>query len=182
MEEYLDIFDENNIPTGEKALRSIVHAQGLWHRTMHIYVFREKENGFEFLVHLRSKTKDTAPNMWAKSFGGHIEAGKTLEEATKKELQEEIGLEIADFKSLIEKEWSQGGTFPNFEHIKTYYYRDDGETDSLKFNDGEVQEVRWMNSEDIKKAMKEEPEKWSGSGQEGFTKTINFLTEKLKDL
>ena len=42
-EEYLDIVDENENLTGEKELRSVVHAKGLWHRVVHIYFFREKK-------------------------------------------------------------------------------------------------------------------------------------------
>ena len=178
-EEYLDVFNENNQPTGEKALRSFVHAQGLWHRTVHIYLFREKEKEIEFLVHLRSKLKDTSPNMWARCFGGHLEAGVGLEEGAIKELQEEVGLEINNFQNLIEREWRKHEKFPNNEFIKVYYLRYDGEVEDLKLNDGEVQLAKWMNVKEMKEEKEKEPEKWAGSMQ-GLLDAVGFLQEKIK--
>jgi len=40
-EEYFDIVDEDNKPTGEKRLRSEAHATGLWHRIARVYLFSE---------------------------------------------------------------------------------------------------------------------------------------------
>src|SRR3989338_4087502 len=59
-EELIEIFDENNKPTGEILLRSQVHKGNLWHRVVHIYIFRERDGKIEFLTHLRSATKDLA--------------------------------------------------------------------------------------------------------------------------
>jgi len=179
MEEYLDIVDENNNPTGEKALRSKIHAEGIWHQVIHIYIFRQKEDRFEFLVHLRSKFKDLSPNKWDLRFGGHIESGAKLEDALKKEMQEEIGLEIDNPKDLIEMEWTKGGIFPNVEFIKIHFLRYNGEIEDLKFNDGEVQDVKWMTMQEIKESAKENPEDWNSS-HENFEEKITFLMEKIK--
>ena len=45
LDEYLDIVDENNNLTGKKALRSEIHSYGIWHRTVHIYLFRKNRWG-----------------------------------------------------------------------------------------------------------------------------------------
>src|SRR3989338_1296834 len=100
MEEYFDIVDENNQQTGEKRLRFEAHTLGLWHRTVHIYFFRQKDNQIEFLVHLRSKYKDLHPNCWDTRFGGHLKSGETIEKTVINEIKEELGLEI-DLNSLI---------------------------------------------------------------------------------
>lgn len=34
-EEYLDVLDEKGNLTGEKKLRSEIHAKGLWHKVVH---------------------------------------------------------------------------------------------------------------------------------------------------
>lgn len=78
-EEYLDVFDENNQPTGEILSRRQVHEEGLWRRTVHIYLFRKGATGLEFLLHLRSKLKESSPGLWDTRFGGHIKAGATVE-------------------------------------------------------------------------------------------------------
>ena len=88
MQEYFDIVDENNALTGEKKLRSDAHTTGLWHRTVHIYLFRIINGKFEFLVHLRSKTKDLNPNKWDPRFGGHLKTGENVQDTVKSELLE----------------------------------------------------------------------------------------------
>ena len=40
-EEIFDIVDENGLPTGETVTRSQAHAEGIRHRTAHIWVVRE---------------------------------------------------------------------------------------------------------------------------------------------
>ncbi|MFH1192643.1 MAG: NUDIX domain-containing protein [bacterium] len=177
--EYFDIVDENNILTGEKRLRTDAHTQGLWHRTVHIYLFREAEADIEFLVHLRAKTKDSHPNEWDTRFGGHIKSGETVEDAVIGELRDEIGLEI-DFPKIIKGEIYKRDKYPNREFTKVFYYNFTGEIDDLKFNDGEVQEVKLMKSNDILEAIRREPDKWAES-EKGFVQIFNVLKSKLSD-
>jgi len=172
-EELLDIVTENNEPTGESALRSKIHAEGIWHRTVHIYLFRKNNSEVEFLVHLRSPYKDLRPNCWDTRFGGHIKSGLTLEDGVKAELEEEIGLN-ADGYRLIEGDWRKRNKMPNREFSKTYFFKYPGNISDLKFNDGEVQEVKWMTIQQIKDAMIKNSEEWSGNIK-GFTEISNDL-------
>ena len=175
--EYLDIVDENNESTGEKKLRTEVHAQGLWHRTVHIYLFRKIEGRIEILVHLRSKDKDLKPNMWDTRFGGHVKAEETLERAIEGELHDEIGLNIEPSK-LIRGELYKYSDGTNQEFTAAYYYQFTGSDDVLKFNDGEVQEVRWMDKNAIEQSLRSEPQKWTTSLEE-VEKVMKVLTKKL---
>lgn len=174
-EEFLDIVSENNELTGESASRSRVHTEGLWHRTVQIFVYRRNNGTVEFLVHLRSPFKDNNPNMWDTRFGGHIKSGTTMEEAVRAELKEEIGLEADTF---LDGEWRQADYFPNREFAKAYYFEYLGELSDLKFNDGEVQEVKWMSLDEIKKSITEGQAKWSSS-LAGFVKISDCLLEKI---
>jgi len=152
MEEYLDIVDENGNPTGEKELRSVVHEKGLWHRTVHIYFYRVKNNAIEILVHLRSAFKDLDPNKWDTRFGGHVDAGKNIEEATAREIKEEVGIELKS-ECLIKGEIKKydGGNNREFCHV--FYYNFLENNNILKFNDGEVQEIKWMTENEIANSM-----------------------------
>ena len=38
MPEMLDIVDENGLPTGRSVLRTVAHAEGLRHRTSHVWI------------------------------------------------------------------------------------------------------------------------------------------------
>lgn len=176
MEELLDILDQHGNSTGKSEKRSIVHSQGLWHRTVHIYFYRKGSSGIELLVHLRSKTKDLNPNKWDTRFGGHLKAGDTLEQGLENELKEEVGIK-ADPSKLTAGPVDKRGKFPNNEFTSVYFYQFDGNEDSLTFDDGEVQEVKWMNIDDILKSITENPEQWS-SRSTGFMQIKNGL-EKL---
>ncbi len=177
-EELLDIVDENNNPTGKSAPRSKVHVEGIWHRTVHIYLFRKNNNEIEFLVHLRSPFKDLYPNCWDIRFGGHVKSGLTPEEGVKAELEEEIGLDANKFK-LIEGQWRKRDHMPNREFSKIYFLEYSEDISKLKFNDGEVREIKWMGVQEIKDSMIKNPEVWSGN-IDGFTKISNYLLEKIK--
>lgn len=177
MEEYLDIVDKNGNVTGEKELRSIVHEKGLWHRTVHIYFYRTVSNEIELLVHLRSKHKSARPNCWDTRFGGHVEAGQTFEEATKREVLEETGLDIKIDDLLLGRiSTYDGGT--NKEVTQVYYYEFNDDLERISFDDGEVQEIKWMKISEIRKELENEPKKWTSSVK-GLNETVIGLKEKL---
>lgn len=176
-EEILDIFDENNESTGESASRSKVHTEGLWHRTVHAYVFRKTGTDIEFLVHLRSPFKDMYPDCWDTRVGGHIKSGMSMEDAIKSEIKEEIGLDV-EADDLIKGDWYKGGKFPNQEFVQIYFLEYDGKIEDLAFNDGEVQEARWMKAEDIKNSIANGPEKWTGSLNR-FVVVSDYLLERV---
>lgn len=175
MEELLDILDDSGNPTGESKPRSVVHTTGLWHRTVHIYFYRRTDHGIELLAHHRSATKDLNPNKWDTRFGGHIKAGETLEQALSNELKEEVGIE-ADPNKLTAGPIHKREKFPNSEFTNVYFYEFDGDTNSLKFNDGEVQAVKWMNVEDVLNSITASSEEWS-SRPTGFTEIKNLLQQ-----
>jgi isopentenyldiphosphate isomerase len=58
-------------PMGRKA-RSKVHAEGDWHRAVHVWLV-DREGGL--LLQRRSEHKDTFPGRLDVSVGGHIESG-----------------------------------------------------------------------------------------------------------
>jgi len=177
--EYLDIVDENNVLTGEKKLRSEMHSQGVWHRTVHIYLFKIVANEIYFLVHLRAKDKDLDPNCWDTRFGGHIKSGGSIEDGIKSELMEEVGLDLQQ-SSLIQGEVYKKDHYPNREFTHSFYYRFDGDISTLKFNDGEVQEIKWMKVSDISESMENNPNIWSG-GKNSLIQVLRVLKMKIRD-
>lgn len=175
-EEYFDIVDENNVNTGERKPRSEVHATGFWHRTAHIYYFRNENDTYYFLVHLRAETKDLQPNRWDTRFGGHVKAGDTIEKTAVDEMKEEIGLAVS-FSDLLEGPVRKMDNFPNREFTHVFYYKGEKDISNLNFEDDEVQEVRWMSEDEMIDSMEKNPDLWSGS-PEGF----EFILKALKDL
>lgn len=176
-EEYFDIVDENNVPTGERKLRSEAHKDGSWHRVVPIYVFRKSGEEIEFLVHFRSDKVDANPNKWDTRFGGHVKAGESIEQAFAEELFEETGLK-ADPSKVIKGRVYKKDFFPNREFSNVFYYEFSGNLSELKFNDGEVQEVKWLKSSEIISSMEENPTIWSAS-KKGFLEILEGLKEKI---
>ncbi|WP_347921729.1 NUDIX domain-containing protein [Pontimicrobium sp. SW4] len=91
MQEYIDIWTENGIPTGTNCLKDEAHLKGLFHPTVHIWFYTK--NG-HILLQQRSKHKETFPSFWDVSVAGHILAGESILEAALREIKEEIGLDI----------------------------------------------------------------------------------------
>jgi isopentenyldiphosphate isomerase len=91
MDEYIDIANEDGSLTGRKALKSKIHATGLFHHTAHLWLYTK--NG-HILLAQRSAKKMICPLLWDVSVAGHIDAGETPKQATVRETKEEIGLTL----------------------------------------------------------------------------------------
>ncbi|ADN02980.1 NUDIX hydrolase [Spirochaeta thermophila] len=63
---------------------------GLMHRTVHVVVMNRRG---EVLLQRRSMRKDVCPGRWDTAVGGHVRPGEDHEEAARRELREELGLE-----------------------------------------------------------------------------------------
>lgn len=83
--EYLDIYDEQGNFLGTEE-RSVVHTKGLWHKTVHCWLY-DKEGNIFFQRRADRGTLYTTSS-------GHLMAGESVTEAFQREIKEEIGLDI----------------------------------------------------------------------------------------
>lgn len=142
------------------------------------HIFLQKKNKtLEILVHLRSKFKDQDPDKWDTRFGGHLNSGKSIEETLIKEIKEETGLQI-NFSNLLKGVTVKYNGGKNKEFFSIYYYNFLGNKEELSFDDGEVQEVKWMSEVEIIQSMDKNPEKWAAK-KYGFIEVMQYLKEKL---
>ena len=100
MKEFLDIVDENSQPTGERIDREIAHAEGIWHRTAHVWIARKKKGKIEILLQKRAEHKSSFPGCYDISSAGHIPAGDEYKVSAIRELKEELGI-LVDENDLI---------------------------------------------------------------------------------
>lgn len=87
-EEIFDVVDEHDRVVAQ-APRSVVHAQKLLHRAVHVFVFNSRG---QLLLQKRSTHKDEYPLCYTSSASGHLGAGESYEAAAPRELEEELGL------------------------------------------------------------------------------------------
>ncbi len=86
--EYFETFDEEGRPAGLVA-RPTVHRDGLWHRAVHVWLFRS--NGGVY-VQRRASGKDVSPDCLDVSVGEHLQPGEDFLEAAYRGLSEELGV------------------------------------------------------------------------------------------
>jgi isopentenyl-diphosphate Delta-isomerase len=92
--EILTLVDKNDNVIGEE-LREKCHKQGLWHRASTIFILNSKD---EVLIQKRAPNM-SHPNRWCTSASGHVLVDESYEQAAKRELKEELGIEC-EFKEI----------------------------------------------------------------------------------
>lgn len=90
-DELLPVVDDNDVVQGVRR-RGDIHALGLPHRAVHVLVFDGRDRLY---LQLRSNSKDTHPGKWTTSACGHVDPDEDYAEAAARELQEELGLDLA---------------------------------------------------------------------------------------
>lgn len=89
-QELFPLVDEEGRVTG-KATRGECHnGSHLLHPVVHLHVFNSRG---EMYLQKRPEWKDIQPGKWDTAVGGHIDYGETPEEALRREVREELGIE-----------------------------------------------------------------------------------------
>ncbi|EED91603.1 predicted protein [Thalassiosira pseudonana CCMP1335] len=91
--EWGDVYYPSPKPTGEIKERGRIHKDGIWHRSVQVWVVQKDEcnNDVRVLLQRRSKYKDTHPNLLDVSCAGHVNSGDDILQSTMRELEEELG-------------------------------------------------------------------------------------------
>lgn len=90
-DELFVVVDDHGEPVGT-ATRAACHSDpSLVHLSIHVVVLAPDG----VLWQLRGPYKDSAPNAWDHACSGHVAAGETVREAARRELAEEIGIDVA---------------------------------------------------------------------------------------
>lgn len=138
--ELLDIVDENDILTGEAMERDYVHDNNLFHRHASCWILNYKG---EILLQRRALTKKKKPGVWSKT-GGHVHKGETVEDAIKREVKEEIGLDVKDNNLFFMQKFKSIN--PNF-FSYGYIVLTDKKEEDFKLQIEEVDKVEYFSIE-----------------------------------
>ena len=89
--EMFDVVNERNEVIGQKP-RGEVHATGLLHRAVHVFVFNKHGDVY---LQKRSHLKDVHPLVWDSSAAGHLDVGETYAACALREGKEELGIDLS---------------------------------------------------------------------------------------
>ncbi|NOX71171.1 MAG: NUDIX domain-containing protein, partial [Candidatus Micrarchaeota archaeon] len=162
----IDYIDKENNVIGPVP-KDEAHKKGLLHRAVWIIVINEKG---EILIQKRHKKKRISPGFWDLSATGHVDSGETYDEAAKRELSEELGIE-----DTLEK--IEDGLFV-FDHknglkdrelYRIYLCKSDG---PFKMQEDEIEEIRFVSPEELDEMI--------NSGNEKLTNSLTIAFEKYK--
>lgn len=150
--EIFDVVDEVGNPIGDTVERSIAHADGVRHRTAHIWIARRQNDKWQVLLQKRSLTKDSFPGRFDTSSAGHIQAGDEPLESAMRELKEELGVEakpedlrfVGTFCIQFEKEFHHK-TFKDNEIAFVYIYLKNVDIDKITVQKEELESVEWFD-------------------------------------
>lgn len=153
--EVLDIVDEQGRPTGRTVERSRAHAEGILHRTAHVWILRKKVGAVQILLQKRSDNKDSHPGVYDISSAGHIPAGVDYIPSALRELQEELGVSAKAEELLLcgqrrirYDEVFHGKQFVDNQVSNVYILWLDREPEEFVLQTVEVSEVRWFDLEE----------------------------------
>ncbi|MGV8172423.1 MAG: isopentenyl-diphosphate Delta-isomerase [Candidatus Woesearchaeota archaeon] len=153
--DYVVLVDTNNKKIGvEEKLKA--HQDAKLHRAFSILIFNSKG---ELLIQQRAKEKYHCGGLWANTVCSHPKPNETYNQATHRRLKEEMGFDcrlkkIFCFKYKI--------TFDNGLTENEYDCVFRGKFDGTpKPNPAEIMDYRWISIRDLKKDIKNYPERYT---------------------
>ncbi|MDD6492432.1 MAG: NUDIX domain-containing protein [Firmicutes bacterium] len=151
--ELFDLCREDGTLTGHVKERSMVHRDGDFHRTVHIWIIRKREDGgIDVLLQKRSKNKDAFPGCYDISSAGHVRTEDDYETSALRELSEELGIEASReelrFIGLHEGYTEAvfwGNPFQDWELSAIYLYEKPIDAHHLSLQENEVEAAVFMD-------------------------------------
>ena len=158
-EEFLEVYSPEGTKTGQKKSKSEIHRKGLFHSTVHVWIFTEEGN---ILIQKRSKKKELNPGVWDVSVAGHIKFNENIKKAAKRETLEETGINI-NTKDLLKigvyRSINIHPTAIDKEFFHTYILKIDKNSINLDFKNNEVDDLKFISIEEMENLIKEENNK-----------------------
>lgn len=138
-DERFDVVDAEDRVIG-RASRAEVHARGLLHRAVHVFLFNRHG---DLLLQKRSTRKDMHPGRWDSSVSGHLDAGEDYLPAARREMAEEMGVADAEPREIARLAASEE---TGWEHVRLFSARTEGPP---RFPCSEVESAQWFPPAEI---------------------------------
>jgi isopentenyldiphosphate isomerase len=151
--EILDVVDKDDNVIG-KAPRKDVHGRGLWHRGVHVLLFNSEG---KVLLQMRGPDRDLYPNTYDLAVSEHNKSGEAYEEALRRGLREELGIESAKSEKLVKFRMNYGSPHDNMIGViyRIFYNR------RIIFDEKEITSIRFFTERELKGMIEKVPNKFS---------------------
>jgi len=151
--ELLCVVDEFDTPQ-EPQPRHLVKKNGFWFRAVHVWIVNEKK---QILCQKRSLKKDQGAGKWEPAVSGHISPEDTYFTGAVREVREETGLPIT-VKDLKLVKIYKDHDFHEYRGI--FYCKVNAELHQIKSEEDEVDEVKLLSVNTLKKYLNKKTDKW----------------------
>lgn len=152
MEEFFDVLDEFGNKTGKIKERTLVHRDGDWHRSVHIWIVNDRQ---EVLLQRRSIDKDSDPGMLDISCAGHLTSGDDSIKGALRELKEELNLAVEDdelrYITTLKRSPKHDNGFVDNEFDDVYLLHTNCDINEMKFQVEEISEIFFVPFDTFKK-------------------------------
>ena len=149
--ELIDILDENGIKTGNTSTIKELHKSGKWHKVVGIIIYDFNK---KLLMQQRALNEISDPGKWDISAAGHVNSGETEIEAVKRELSEEIGLNLKENQIELFMSYKKevNNKTVNKKHLEDIYIAQiDAESiNEFTIQNEEVEQVKWFSINELK--------------------------------
>ncbi|KAL6012220.1 Nudix hydrolase 3 [Asimina triloba] len=136
----------------------LVHIDGNYHRAVHVWIFAESTQ--EVLLQKRAECKDSWPGLWDISSAGHVSTGDTSLLTARRELHEELGVDLPKdaFEFLfvfLQECTTNDGKFINNEFNDVYLVTtlEPIPLGAFTLQETEVSSVKYIRWEDYKRLL-----------------------------
>lgn len=155
MEESVVLVDENDVEVGTlEKLRA--HLEGRLHRALSVFVLNERG---ELLLQRRAAGKYHSGGLWTNTCCSHPRPGEPVDQAARRRLREEMGIDCAlapAFAFTYRAQVGPGLVEHEFDHLFAGRWDGDPAPDP-----DEVDGWRWVPLADIQREVRETPERFT---------------------
>lgn len=159
-EDLVILVDDNDTPIGVEE-KLTAHKQALLHRAFSVFVFYHTEgNEPELLLQQRQHDKYHCGSLWTNTCCSHPHPGEEVEEAAKRRLKEEMGIEVklervGGFR--YKATFDNGLTENEMDHVLVGFTKDK----TVPFNKAEVSAIAWMPLSAVLQDLLDNPKKYT---------------------
>ena len=153
--EFLEIYTTDGLKTGKKATKSHIHKKGLFHSTVHVWIYSDKGN---VLIQKRSKKKKLNPGIWDVSVAGHIKFDECVKDAAVRETFEETGINIVKNKLSkigVYKSIEKHHNILDKEFNYTFILKIDEDKINLNYKNDEVDDLKLISLREMDLLLKQ---------------------------